>query len=104
MLTFPPKLTNRHHHINLRYGGGPSGSMLRTGFSAARLLAGAIAAFSMFLTPPNVSGQDVPVTNRLERVTALIRDNRLADAEQQLNSILRLRPREAAALNLLGTI
>ncbi len=41
---------------------------------------------------------------RLENAAALIRDHRLAEAEQQLNSILRTAPNEAAALNLMGTI
>src|SRR5205814_6102252 len=41
---------------------------------------------------------------RLENAATLIRDHRIAEAEQQLNSILRTTPNEAAALNLLGTI
>src|SRR5881394_223315 len=41
---------------------------------------------------------------RLENAATLIRENRIAEAEQQLNGILRTTPNEAAALNLLGTI
>lgn len=41
---------------------------------------------------------------RLENAATLIRDHRIAEAEQQLNSILRTAPNDAAALNLLGTI
>jgi predicted Zn-dependent protease len=40
----------------------------------------------------------------LERAAALISGNRLAEAEQQLNSILKARPNDALALNLLGTV
>src|SRR4051812_9644160 len=46
-------------------------------------------------------GGDAP---GLERAAALISGNRLAEAEQQLNSILKLRPNDALALNLLGTV
>jgi cellulose synthase operon protein C len=42
--------------------------------------------------------------NRLQQVAGLIRENRIAEAEQQLNSILKRAPDEAGALNLLGTI
>jgi predicted Zn-dependent protease len=41
---------------------------------------------------------------RLERAAALITADRLAEAEQQLNSILRSAPNDALALNLLGTV
>lgn len=40
----------------------------------------------------------------LERAAALISGNRLAEAEQQLNSILKARPNDALALNLFGTV
>lgn len=43
-------------------------------------------------------------TARLERAAALIRENRLAEAERQLSAILSAAPNEATALNLLGTI
>jgi Flp pilus assembly protein TadD len=41
---------------------------------------------------------------RLERAAAHIAADRLADAEQQLNSILKATPGDALALNLLGTV
>ncbi|MDT7778315.1 MAG: protein O-GlcNAc transferase [Acidobacteriota bacterium] len=41
---------------------------------------------------------------RLERAAALISENRLTEAEQQLNSILKTAPNDALALNLLGTV
>ena len=43
-------------------------------------------------------------TQQLERVAALIGENRIEEAEQQLNAILKASPNEALALNLLGTI
>jgi tetratricopeptide (TPR) repeat protein len=42
--------------------------------------------------------------DQLERVAALISENRIEEAEQQLNAILKASPNEALALNLLGTI
>src|SRR5262249_50994739 len=42
--------------------------------------------------------------DQVERAAALIRDNQIEEAERQLNQILKTRPNEAAALNLLGTI
>jgi tetratricopeptide (TPR) repeat protein len=45
-----------------------------------------------------------PVETRLEQAATLIRQNRLVEAEQQLNAVLKLAPNEARALNLLGTI
>ena len=41
---------------------------------------------------------------RLERTAALINSDQLAEAEEQLNAILKLAPKEAVALNLLGTV
>src|SRR2546423_6774580 len=41
---------------------------------------------------------------RLERAAALIVENRLDEAEQQLLSVLRVAPDTAAALDLLGTV
>jgi tetratricopeptide (TPR) repeat protein len=104
MFTALPKLTNRHHHIIVSRGRGRYGFTLEAVCSATSRLAVAVTVFSTLLTPPDISGQDVPLTNRLERAAALIRDNRIADAERQLNSLLRLRPDEAAAIDLLGTI
>jgi tetratricopeptide (TPR) repeat protein len=50
------------------------------------------------------SAQTNDLQARLENAASLIRDHRLTEAEQQLNSILRAAPNEAAALSLLGTI
>ena len=48
-----------------------------------------------------VFGQDVA---RLERVATLIRENKTAEAERQLAVLLKSKPNEPVALNLLGTI
>ena len=42
--------------------------------------------------------------SRLERAAAAIAADRLAEAEQQLNAILKAAPSDALALNLLGTV
>jgi tetratricopeptide (TPR) repeat protein len=44
------------------------------------------------------------VEERLEKAAILIRENRIAEAEQQLNGILKTAPNEPVALNLLGTV
>ncbi|HTG15571.1 MAG TPA: tetratricopeptide repeat protein [Blastocatellia bacterium] len=59
---------------------------------------------SVVLTQPNTPAQEASITNRIERAATLIGDNRIEEAEQQLNNVLRVRPNEAAALGLLGTI
>jgi Flp pilus assembly protein TadD len=41
---------------------------------------------------------------RLERAASLISSNQLAEAEQQLNQVMRVAPNDATALNLLGAI
>jgi tetratricopeptide (TPR) repeat protein len=41
---------------------------------------------------------------KLERAAALIGSNQLAEAEQQLNQVLKAAPQEAAALNLMGAL
>jgi Flp pilus assembly protein TadD len=51
-----------------------------------------------------VSAQTDSLQQRLERAAALIRDNRIVEAEQQINSILKVAPNDAAALNLMGTV
>ena len=67
-----------------------------------------IAAFavSVFLSAsgPAIHGQADDLVARLERAVALIRDNRIPEAEQQLAEILKVAPDAAAALNLLGTV
>lgn len=52
---------------------------------------------------PTVAQRNAYV-ERLEQTAALINSDRLQEAEQQLNAILKLAPNEAVALNLLGTV
>jgi Flp pilus assembly protein TadD len=51
-----------------------------------------------------VSAQTNNIQQRLETAATLIRDHRMEEAEQQINSILKVSPKDAAALNLLGTV
>ena len=64
-----------------------------------------IAALLCALFVPAVAAQQPnDRVAQLERAAALIGANRLAEAEQQLNAVLKVAPEEAAALNLLGAI
>src|SRR6266566_5428216 len=69
------------------------------------VLCGAMLAFLLvWQSGLPVTAQTNNMQDRLEKAAALIRDNRIAEAERQLSSILRTVPDEAVALNLLGTI
>ena len=75
------------------------------GAETARLRIRMLALFFVvFITGAHTVAQVANLVNRLEQAAALIADNRVADAEKQLSSILRDVPNEPAALNLLGTI
>src|SRR5256714_3301387 len=63
-----------------------------------------VGLLTLLLTASFVPAQTNNLQARLENAATLIRENRIAEAEQQLNTILRTAPNEAAALNLLGTI
>src|SRR6185295_17206029 len=52
----------------------------------------------VLLTASFVAAQTNNIQARLENAATLIRDHRIAEAEQQLNSILRTAPNDAAAL------
>jgi tetratricopeptide (TPR) repeat protein len=71
-----------------------------------RLLYAQLALTFLFilLTPFNASAQGNTSTEKLERAAALISGNRIEEAEQQLNSVLKATPNDALAVNLLGTI
>ena len=49
-------------------------------------------------------GQRADVVQIFEQVATFIRDNRLAEAEKELNAVLRVQPDLPVALNFLGTI
>src|SRR6266576_506305 len=63
-----------------------------------------LALFAVLLASFFVNGQTNGIQQRLENVAVLIRDNRIAEAEQQLKGILKTSPNDALALNLMGTI
>jgi tetratricopeptide (TPR) repeat protein len=60
--------------------------------------------FVILFTSSNAVAQTDNALKQLEHAAALIADNRTAEAEKELISILRVVPDEPAALNLLGTI
>jgi Flp pilus assembly protein TadD len=59
---------------------------------------------TLALTASFALAQANNIQQRLENAANLIRDNRIIEAEQQLNSVLKTAPNEPLALNLLGTI
>src|ERR1041384_6856985 len=63
-----------------------------------------VGLLTLVLAASLTSAQTNNIQARLENTATLIRDHRIAEAEQELNSILRTTPNDAAALNLLGTI
>src|SRR5689334_5175703 len=73
---------------------GMRGGARRLGFACLFVL---LASFG-------AAAQKSSTDARLEQAATLIRQNRLVEAEQQLNALLKLAPNEARALNLLGTI
>lgn len=79
-------------------------SGLKSVVPAVSQLAVVITFLFSFLTPPPATAQENTPAKRVERAASLIRDDRVAEAEQQLNYVLRVSPKDAAALNLLGTV
>jgi Flp pilus assembly protein TadD len=71
---------------------------------AASRLAIIITSFFTLLAAPGAQAQESAPARSVESAAALIRDNRIAEAEQQLNYILKASPNDAGALNLLGTV
>ena len=65
---------------------------------------GYIACVLWLLFAPVVSAQDQAQVEFFEQVASLIRDNRLAEAEKQLSTVLRSSVDHSVALNLMGTI
>jgi tetratricopeptide (TPR) repeat protein len=60
--------------------------------------------FFLALSAPQWARAQGEADARIERAAALISSDRIQEAEQQLNSILKTRPDDALALNLLGTV
>jgi tetratricopeptide (TPR) repeat protein len=63
-----------------------------------------VGLLTLLLTAFFASAQTNRIQERLENAANLIRDNRIVEAEQQLNIILKMAPNDATALNLLGTV
>jgi len=63
-----------------------------------------VGLLTLALSTSFASAQTNNIQARLENAATLISENRIAEAEQQLDTILRTAPNEAAALNLLGAI
>ena len=61
-----------------------------------------LSVLCFFVAP--VRAQSPDLTQAFEQVATLIRDNRLAQAEQELAEILRITPNLPAALNLMGSV
>jgi tetratricopeptide (TPR) repeat protein len=89
---------------NIPRGAARYGSGCNAIFSFTRWLMAAVALCSFLLAPFTAIGQETSLSDRVEKAATLIRDNRIEEAERQLTSVLRVRPQDAAALDLLGTI
>ena len=76
----------------------------RVGVVKAHPVTSVIILLLTLFTQPLAGAQNNSLFERLEHAAALIRDNRIGEAEQQLNSILKASPNEPQSLNLLGTI
>src|SRR5436190_23814364 len=63
-----------------------------------------IAFACLLILSHSTPAQSDASAKRLERAAALIVENRLDEAEQQLTPVLRVAPNTAAALDLLGTV
>src|SRR5258707_7170568 len=90
--------TNRCPHAGSQRGVVDRESTLR---GKRSLLVGLLTlVFTASLAPAQTNN----IQARLENAATLIRENRMAEAEQQLNRILKMAPNEAGALNLLGAV
>lgn len=80
--------------------------LLSSGFDTRFYRRVAIVAvlFVTLVAASDAVGQADNLLRQLEQAAALVADNRTADAEKKLASILRAAPNEPAALNLLGAI
>ena len=73
---------------------------MAAGLNKAVLLLCLLCLFS----GPVCVAQNSDLVQAFEQVAALIRDNKLTQAEKELNSILRISPNLPVALNFLGTV
>ena len=63
-----------------------------------------LLCFLLCLSVIPVRAQSADVVQIFEHVATLISNNRLAEAEKELTSVLRIQPNLPAALNLMGTV
>src|SRR5258706_616590 len=83
----------------------PNGLAQKAGLRRCLLrLGSALTITLVFIAASFAIAQPANVRERLDKAASLIRDNRIAEADQQLNSILKIAPNEPVALNLLGTV
>ena len=74
-------------------------------FAAQAKLSAATLCFALFAVgAPCARAQASAAQSRLEQAAAAIAAERLGEAEQQLNAILKAAPGDVLALNLLGTV
>jgi Flp pilus assembly protein TadD len=80
--------------------------MMNAHTTSAKLAAraAALALCCLLLAPAGAAAQSQDRVKQLERAASLIGSNQLAEAERQLNQILKAAPEEPAALNLLGAL
>ena len=78
--------------------------MKRNSSSISHQKAQAIILCILCLFVANVRSQSPDVVQLFEQIATLIQNDRLPEAEKELNSILRVTPDLPVALNLLGTI
>src|SRR6185369_5278266 len=79
-------------------------SMKRNSSSISHQKAQAIILCILCLFVANVRSQSPDVVQLFEQIATLIRDDRLPEAEKELNAVLRVTPDLPVALNLMGTI
>ncbi len=63
-----------------------------------------LSLLCLFCGPTFVAAQKLDLVQAMEQVATLIRDNKLADAEKELTSILKISPDLPVALNFMGTL
>lgn len=73
-------------------------------FAAPVYLSASITLLFFLIAPHGATAQTNTRAGQVERAAALISSNRIREAEQQLESLLKRSPDDALALNLLGTV
>jgi Tfp pilus assembly protein PilF len=92
-----PKLTASSHRLKRLWCG-------ESGFFPCKRIAILALVCAILGLSSGAAAQADNLLKQLEHAAALIANNRTADAEKELSSILKVEPNEPAALNLFGTI